>query len=155
MNEAIEYSKLERLTAEEEKEFKRLYRQIVKALHPDLNPGVNENEIKLFQNAVEAYKNGDLKTLRFISTLISSVVPDESTENILEHLQKEKERLERIVAEINEQISKIKTEYPYTLKEFTENAQRREARKAEIEKTVEELKAAYQYYTDEINESLR
>lgn len=155
MNEAIEYSKLERLTEEEEKEFKKLYRQIVKALHPDLNPNVTENEIKLFQNAVEAYKNGDLKTLRFISTLISSVSPDEPKENILEHLQRERERLENIIGQINEQISKIKTEYPYTLKEFTESSQKREARKAEIEETIEQLKAAYQYYIDEINESLR
>jgi curved DNA-binding protein CbpA len=38
MNSAIERSKGEFLTKEEAGEMKKLYRRIVKALHPDLHP---------------------------------------------------------------------------------------------------------------------
>ena len=48
----------ERLSKDNLKEFKSLYRSIVKALHPDLNPGRSENQDKLFYRAVEAYENG-------------------------------------------------------------------------------------------------
>ena len=35
----------------------KLYRKIVKALHPDINPEVTEAQVQLFDNAVAAYKN--------------------------------------------------------------------------------------------------
>ena len=63
MNEAIKRSQGEFLTAEETKECKRLYRAIVKALHPDLHPDLTAAQRQMFQNAVYAYENGDLETL--------------------------------------------------------------------------------------------
>ncbi len=42
MNEAIKRSKSRALTAGESKELKKLYRKIVKSLHPDMNPNTSE-----------------------------------------------------------------------------------------------------------------
>ena len=72
MNKAIDHSQGRPLTDEETKEIKKLYRSIVKALHPDLHPEVTPAQIQLFQNAVQAYENGDLGNLRIISEMAVS-----------------------------------------------------------------------------------
>lgn len=50
MNQALEKSKMDALTEEQTVEFKKLYRNIVKSLHPDLNPTTSEAEKQLFIN---------------------------------------------------------------------------------------------------------
>lgn len=52
MNDALKRSKAEVLSDEDNKELKKLYRKIVKALHPDINPDVSQAQVQLFDNAV-------------------------------------------------------------------------------------------------------
>ena len=52
MNDALERSKGKFLTDEENSELKKLYRKIVKAMQPDINPDVSEAQVNLFDNAV-------------------------------------------------------------------------------------------------------
>lgn len=49
------------------KEIKGLYRDIVKELHPDVNQDITEAENEILMNAISAYKNKDLDTLRRIA----------------------------------------------------------------------------------------
>ena len=70
MNEALRLSKCECLSDEDNKELKSLYRKVVRALHPDLNPDVTPEQIELFYHAVDAYKAGDLRLLRAIETMV-------------------------------------------------------------------------------------
>lgn len=72
MNGTLKRSKAEILSDEDSKELKKLYRAIVKSLHPDMNPEVTEAQIKLLENVVTAYKGGDLATLRIINEMVSS-----------------------------------------------------------------------------------
>ena len=71
MNAAIERSRLPVLSQEESRELKKLYRKIVKILHPDLNPDLTEAQKELFYHSVAAYENGDLQTLQVISEMLS------------------------------------------------------------------------------------
>ena len=71
MNKALMRSKNKLLTADESRELKKLYHAIVKALHPDLNPGLGGAKRRLFENAVAAYENGDLETMQTIAEMIS------------------------------------------------------------------------------------
>ena len=70
MNEALERNEAEFLSQEEGKLLKKLYRNIVKVLHPDINPNVTEEKIQLLNQAVTAYKNGNLKTLEIIAVMM-------------------------------------------------------------------------------------
>lgn len=146
MNEALEHNKGKPLSAEENKEIKKLYRNIVKALHPDLHPDITSSQIQLFQNAVQAYEHGDLASIRIISEMVVEPdIPDQS-EDVMTVLLKEKERLTKSLEFIRKQISEIKSEYPYTMKELVQDPVQIAEKKAELEELIEELKEVYNLY---------
>ena len=155
MNQALDHSKGRPLTDEETKEIKKTYRNIVKALHPDLHPDITPAQIQLFQNAVQAYENGDLNSLRIISEMVAEPVIPEKSENGLTILAKEKERLSKTIELIREQITEIKSEYPYTMKELVDDPEQIAKKKAELEETIKELKEAYDIYAARFKEMLR
>lgn len=155
MNKALDHSKGTPLTEEETKEIKKIYRNIVKALHPDLHPEVTPAQVQLFQNAVEAYEHGDLNSLRIISTMVAEPLVVEPSESALTVLAKEKERLSKTLELIREQIAEIKSEFPYTMRELVESPEKIAEKKEEIEETLAELKEAYDFYSARLKEMLR
>ncbi len=155
VNKAIEYNKGRILSEEETKEIKKLYRSIVKTLHPDLHPNVTPAKLRLFQNAVQAYEKGDLDTLRVIHDTASEPVIPDNNENAFSLLEKEKERLDKNLGLIREQIESIKKQYPYTMKNLVDDPKQIAEKKAELEKTINELKEIYGLYEKRIQEMLR
>lgn len=155
MNKALDHSKGRVLSEEETKEIKKTYRNIVKALHPDLHPDITPAQVQLFHNAVQAYENGDLNSLRIISEMVAEPVIPEQSENGMAILAKEKERLSKTLELIREQIAEIKTEYPYTMKDIVEDPERTAEKRTEIEETIAELKEAYDAYAARLKEMLR
>ncbi len=155
MNKAIDHSQGRPLTDEETKEIKKLYRSIVKSLHPDLHPEVTSAKIQLFQNAVQAYENGDLDNLRIISEMVDDPVVPEHGENGLSILAKDKERLTKTLELIREQIANIKSEYPYTMKELVNDPGQVAEKRAELEEMIAELKEAHDLYATRLKEMLR
>lgn len=154
MNEALDYSRRRVLPEDEAKEIKRLYRLIVKALHPDLHPNVTPEEIRLFHQAVRAYEDGDLMALQLISEIaIQPAMPEYSAE-ALSFLNAEKERLGAALSSIREQIVKIKSEFPYTMKDLVDDPKQIAEKRAELENTITNLKEAYDYYAARIEELL-
>lgn len=70
IDKADRYLKIPTMTKEESAEFKKLYRNIVKKLHPDINPNVTENEKLLWLRVNEFYSNvilQELTMLRFVN----------------------------------------------------------------------------------------
>ena len=154
MNEAIERNNGEVLTEQQVKELKKLYRAIVKALHPDLNPNVTKQQIKLFQNAITAYKNGDLQTLRIINEMISNNhSEDDNTDNI-EKMRDELIRLDRMISSINGDVEKIKSEYPYTMKDILFDKEQLNQRKEELKDNIDQCNELVSFYKTKIQHLL-
>ena len=131
-------------------EMKALYRKIVKALHPDMNPDQTPAEKELFLEAVESYNIGDIDKLREIVALIEEGKIgdnplDVSPENI-DRLREIVDGLRLRVDELQEEINQIKSSFPYTMKEFLNDEEAVNAKQKELtgllyeyDKQVEEL----------------
>lgn len=155
MNDALKRSKAEVLSDEDNKKLKKLYRKIVKALHPDINPDVSETKVDLFDNAVQAYKNGDLNTLRIIGEMVGISPLPEQHKDALTQLNKEKERLQNLLKAIRDSIEQIKSEYPYTMKEIIEDEEQTEQKKKELENILSQYNELISIYKAKIEEMIR
>lgn len=154
MNAAIERGKGELLSETDTQELKKLYRRIVKAIHPDLHPDLSKAQFDLFNNAVDAYANGDLNTLRIIDEMVSDPIMPEAPDAMTKLVQ-DKERLTKLIQIIKESIEKIKSEYPYTVKDIVLDPEKIAARKAEVEIVLHQYEEAISAYSLKIEEMLR
>ena len=152
MNKAIDRNNGRLLSKEEASELKKLYRHIVKALHPDLHPNIGEEKIKLFVQAVKAYENADLNTMRIIAAMISDDALYDTHEDALQALLKEKNRLNDLIEDIKESIQSIKNDYPYTLKGLISDKKKTSERKNELISIIEQYKSAIAAYKTHIKE---
>ncbi|MDO5295510.1 MAG: hypothetical protein Q4F00_02550 [bacterium] len=154
INQAIEDSKCRQLSDDETKELKKMYSAIVKAMHPDLHPNQSEAEQKLFINAIKAYKNGDIKTIRIIYTMREKYIPEEN-EDIAATLSKDKKRLEGVLTALKEEIAKIKAEFPCTMEAFLDDQEQIEAKKRELQATIDQYQDMIKKYQERIDEIMR
>ena len=152
VEEALEWKRKKRLNEDESKEFKKLYREIIKALHPDLHPALSERERQLFRQAAEAYEKGDLEELRTIKVMISLFQePEESNEAPEVTLEKLKKR----ISETDAKIDNLKSIYPYIYLEVLEDPEHKARKRAEMESKSEEYRLTLDMYKKKVEELLR
>lgn len=140
----------EELPLDEEKELKKLYRFIVKKLHPDLNPHASYKDIELFHLATESYKCGDLETLR---TIYYHLTEEWSSEvEVLEksELLKEKKRLEERLSALDKELQELKENPPYTFKKYMDDEAEKERYIKETIELTDECKEKIQLLKEEI-----
>lgn len=155
MNDAIKQSQAEHLSKEDNRELKKLYHEIVKAVHPDINPDVTDAQARMFHNAVTAYKNGDLGTLRIIGEMALSHHLPEKHKDAFGQLKEEKVRLDGLINSIKDSIEKIKKGYPYSVKDILGDEKRVEQKRLEYREMLKQYKELVEIYNGRINEMLR
>lgn len=155
MNKALERSKCKVLTDEENRELKKIYRKIVKELHPDLNPDISAEKVQLFNNAVKAYKNGDLNALKIINEMVGDGMQPEQSKDAMTQLIEEKEHLLSLLKPIKDSIEDIKSKYPYNLKAIVESEKKTEQMRHELEQVLEQYNELIEIYKQTIDEMLR
>ena len=155
MNKALERSKCKLLTDEENRELKKIYRKIVKELHPDLNPDISAEKVQLFNNAVNAYKNGDLNALKIINEMVGDGMQPEQSKDAMTQLIEEKEHLLSLLKPIKDSIEDIKSKYPYNLKAIVESEKKTEQMRHELEQVLEQYNELIEMYKQTIDEMLR
>lgn len=120
------------------KELRALYRQVVKALHPDLHPGEDEVKARKLQQAMRAYRAGDLNTLR---TLCDSLdTPQENMTDDLESLRQEAARLRAGIQTFDREIEAIKAAYPYHTVVYLEDEAQGIAHEQELQEKLQALR---------------
>lgn len=154
INEALERRDARALSPEEVVEIKKLYRRIMKTLHPDLNPDVSEVEKTLFFKASAAYEHGDLETMRLIADMTIGCSQVDLNIEPIKALQNERTRLEAVCKSLREKISGIKETYPYSMMGFVQDKKQIEDKKTQLKKTIDELIALRVEYQNRIQEML-
>lgn len=140
------------LSASGVRELKNLYRQAVKALHPDLHPEEDEACVRTLDRAMRAYRAGDLETLRAVCETLEQ--PAAAQRDGLEELRAEAERLRRSLREINRQLDAVKAQYPYSARVYLEDPERGRAREAELTAQLRELQSRTARYETAIDAML-
>ena len=119
-----------------------------------MNPEASNTQRELFENAVTAYKNGDLETLRMINELLGSDAAVRE-ENGMSFLRSEAERLRSMIKKVRENITKIKSKYPYNVKVIIDSPEQIAKRKDELANVLEQYNESANIYARKINEMLR
>ena len=155
INHAISRSHLEILSEDDTILLKKLYRKIVRALHPDLNPELSDREQHLFYNATESYKAGDLYSIKIIYDIVCS--GDMDVEDLLtgKSLMDEVKRLEELVQKIKNDIDLIKSQSPYTWKIYVEDDDKKEEKLKTLENDLKSYQEAIKTQEEYIEELLR
>jgi len=121
------------LTEEESLELKKLYTQIVKKLHPDINHDTTEEQHKQFNDTVNAYKRSDLSEIRIIYLLLEKTSAKEAeTENSMDKLKSKKEMLLDEKNYLLSSIQQIKDTFPYCVLDLLQNNEK-------LQKKIDEL----------------
>lgn len=134
-----------------EEERKRLYRKIVKAMHPDLHPNQTQAQKELFLRAIDAYKNFDLDTLRQIAAMLDDDMPEQA-DDPEQTLLREIERLLELVRNVRLDLYRIKSQYPYTKKELLEDPVRLAEEKKKLREQLKNAKKQSDIYRKRIEE---
>lgn len=154
MNDALNRDKAKVLTEEENKELKKMYRTIVKKLHPDINPDVSESQKRLLDNAMEAYKSGDLKALRIIYEMIDDCIIEEDID-VMGKIIKKRDELKYHIKSIQDKIKRIKSEYPYNVKDIISDDKKVAQKKKGLEEILIQYRDVIKMYKLKIEEMLR
>lgn len=155
LNASLARKLADKLSNEETSELKKLYRKIVKLVHPDLNRDTSKSKVSLFQKAVKAYEEGDLEAMRLINELVELKVVSHIDEKLdsMTQLNNEKTKLESLINKTKTDIENIKNDYPYTLRIYLTDEEKRKERIEYLNSLLKSYQAAI-IELDEIIESI-
>ena len=141
---------------------KKLYRKIVKRLHPDMHPNPTEHEKELFNRATAAYEKGNLEEMERIWEELSGMdAPEDLFDDTAEGRAKLRELLEKLklrMSLLTREIEHIKSEFPYKIKSFLEDEEAveecRRGLRSKIDQ-VREMDRQLAEFIEELKEKLR
>jgi gas vesicle protein len=111
------YTGLEKMTSEDVLGMKKIYRELAKKFHPDLNPDWQEEARNFWQRIVEAYGNNDLKELKILELLSRDFEKEERVLSTMELLKKDCESLKEKIKEMINDIAHIKKGFPFDIED--------------------------------------
>ncbi len=119
-------------------DIKELYRKIVKKLHPDMNPNATEREKELFNQAVQAYQDGNIVKLQEIyDEVFGGGVAEADLKNVsYQDLLKMRDELRAKVGNLKVQLDQVKKMFPYNMKEFLDQPEEVKKKQEELQETI-------------------
>ena len=129
-----------------EQKCRSLYRKLMKQLHPDIHLDLGEREKELFNRANTAYEERDLRVLQEIDAMLGG--DDEFISELLDELQKEKERILEMIRNVRAEIRSMKEQYPYNKKKILEDPELLKAERGRMSKQLAGLEEMIRFYRE-------
>lgn len=139
------------LSDRDARELKRLYRELVKRLHPDLHPDLEDGAKRLFAMAQHMYKDGDVAGLRALAATVEVLLAGTGEDafpagDVLEELETELLAARGRVEVMQGRLEKLKAAFPYALREKLEDTVWVVARSEELRRRIAETERAANAY---------
>lgn len=101
-------------------ELRKLYRQLAKELHPDVNHDLTENQRNLWYAVKHAYEYGDLESLRALSVMAPDM--ESSAEKLsAKDFQLQIELLKVAIDKLITEIQEIRSSFPFNIEDDLRN----------------------------------
>ncbi len=130
------------VSAYEVQRVKKIYRDIAKLIHPDINPATaGDEELKdIWEKVQSAYQRNDLDTLEDLSVMVNKILRDKG----LDHSKIMVDDLDEKIRRLEERIEDIVTHEPYTYLELINDDGKIEKKNEELDKQISEY-TEYRY----------
>ncbi len=124
-------------------ELRRLYRELVRKLHPDLNTEQQSFE-RFWLMVRDAYERQDLQRLRLLHNVICTdadfSIQEDDTKARLDALAEQNLRLRMRLDYEQRKLMRLRTEEPFSLESMLNDDERRRGHAAEITKRIDKLR---------------
>ena len=137
-------------TPERSGDLRKLYRELAKQLHPDVNNDLTQEQVQLWHLVKEAYENGDLEKLKAMRVVYEkelSATTEAETSLTPEELSLRIEVLKEGIKVLQEKILHIKSQFPFTVKHQITDDEWVEEETAKLQEELKQLDAYEQELT--------
>ncbi len=127
---------------------KKIYRRLIKILHPDINKKIAEDENlrELWEKIAQAYQRTDVDALDDLEVLVRREMEEMGDDSFELNLDDIEERIVRVENQINE----ILTTEPYTYGELLNDEEKKKARREKLQAEHDE----YEKYLEDLKKTL-
>lgn len=130
---------------EKSAELRKIFRNIAKSLHPDVNPNLTEEQQEIWHLFYTAYKNGDLDKMKALELVYADEIKQfaKQTDTLSEEdILLQTAMLKQGILELEQQINELNQEFPFNIAEQIRDDQWVEEQQNILKKEIEELKQA-------------
>ena len=140
------------MSDKEATELRKLYRELARKLHPDINKDFYEKHKTLWTRVQEAYQNSNIDELKAIKLIVDDIPDDISMPNALEQLRKHKDNLKKCIKDLIDIIDSIKARDEFTLLDNLGDPDWVKSKISKCKESIKHLKARKDELTKKLNQ---
>ena len=134
-----------KLSTADTRALRKLYHEMVRKLHPDINRDLPEAAKHLWVRIAEAYKNSDWQELNILADMVYDLLeegcPAGSDQNGPDRLAEEERRIAAKTAELQERIDRLRKQPPYAWRALLEDDEAVNTRRQELQEQCRRVEA--------------
>ena len=145
VQKAEEHFGAPKMTVVEHEKLMKLYKGLVKKLHPDIHPNLPPAAANLLKSVIDAYKSADLAELELINDMVNDILKGKDVDleihNSLELMQKQIENLKQKISDLKNNMKLLGKKIPYRYKKLLDDSSAVLAKRKELEQQIDEYKS--------------
>ena len=133
-------------------ELKKLYRQLAKKFHPDVNPDEWDERKNFWLRIKDAYQNGDLQEMKTLALLANDFQDQDPQVSTMDKLRDDCSDLKKRIQELINQIAHVKSQFPFDIEEQLQDEEWVTKQKEEIDIQIDEWQKTKMLYEAKVEE---